>query len=218
VAQIFPRWSNRIPVAIAATVPVVVIGITFGLWYWGSPKFTDVGYRPTQPVPFSHKLHAGDMGMDCRYCHNTVEHGALAAIPPTQTCMNCHTQVLPESPKLAPVRHSYEADVPVEWVRVHLLPDYAYFNHSVHVAAGVGCASCHGRIDQMPVVTQAEPLSMGWCLECHRNPTPNLRPKSEVTNMAWDAATANYDPNQDPHRIRKAAELQPPQHCSGCHR
>ena len=222
MAQIFPRWSNRIPLAIAASVPIAVAAITFFFWYWGSPKFTDVGYRPAQPVPFSHKLHAGEMGMDCRYCHNTVERGAMAAIPPTATCMNCHAtgKVLPESPKLAALRTAVATETPVHWKRVHMLPDYAYFNHSAHLAAGVGCASCHGRIDQMPVVTQNQPLSMGWCLDCHRNPTPNLRPLDRITDMAWDQSDAkkSYDPASDPHRARKADTLQPPQHCSGCHR
>ena len=218
MAQIFPRWSNRLPLAIAAVVPLLVASLGGALWYWGSPKFTDVGYRPEQPVPFSHKLHAGEMGMDCRYCHNTVEKAAMAAVPPTSTCMNCHVNVLPESAKLARVRESAKNDVPIKWVRVHMLPDYAYFNHSVHLAAGVGCSSCHGRIDQMPVVAQAKPLSMGWCLECHRAPEGNLRPVSEITNMAWDPTTANYHADEDPKRIRKVKDLHPPEHCSGCHR
>jgi hypothetical protein len=154
--------------------------------------------------------------MDCRYCHNTVERAAHAAIPPTGTCMQCHQKlVLPESVKLAKVRISYATGKPMPWVKVHLLPDYAYFNHSVHIAAGVGCASCHGRIDQMKVVYQNEPLSMGWCLECHRNPEPNLRPRDEVTNMAYDPVAAGYDPNTDPERTRR---VNPPLHCSGCHR
>lgn len=216
MAQIFPRWTNRLPLLVGAGLPAVAAGVIFGIWYWFSPEFTDVGYQPEQPVPFSHQLHAGQMAMDCRYCHNTVEVAAHAAIPSTQTCMNCHVQVLPDSTWLAPVRESWETDTPVEWVRVHMLPDYAYFDHSVHVAAGVGCASCHGRIDQMAVVWQAEPLSMSWCLDCHRNTEPNLRPRDQVTNMAWDAAqAASYDPHADPNRTR---DVNPPVHCSGCHR
>ena len=215
MALIFPRWTNSIPLIAAVAGPLVLGGVVFGLWYWGSPKFTDVGYAPHQPVPYSHKLHAGDLGIDCRYCHSTVEKAARAAIPPTATCMGCHKKVQTESPKLALVRESFATDMPIPWIRVHQLPDYAYFDHSVHLAAGVGCATCHGRVDQMPVVEMAQPLSMGWCLDCHKNPKPNLRPRSEVTNMTYDPAAAGYDPDKDPERKRP---VNPPQHCSGCHR
>ncbi len=215
MAQLFPRWTNRVPLALAALPPVVGVVAIFVIWYWFSPKFTDVGYQPEQPVSFSHQLHAGEMGMDCRYCHNTVEEGAHAAVPPTATCMNCHATVLPESERLAPVRASAETGEPVEWVRVHMLPDYAYFDHSAHLAAGVGCSSCHGRIDHMEVVHQDQPLSMSWCLDCHRDPEPNLRPRSEITNMAWDTETADYNPHTDPTRER---DVNPPLHCGGCHR
>jgi len=215
VAQLFPQWTNRVPLMIAAGLPVIGGAVVFSVWYWFSPSYTDVGYMPEQPVPFSHALHAGELGMDCRYCHNTVEDAAHAAVPPTATCMNCHTTVVPESTQLAAVRESWQNDTPVPWVRVHMLPDYAYFDHSVHVAAGVGCASCHGRIDQMPVVYQAEPLSMGWCLDCHRDPEPNLRPREEVTNMSWLASEANYDPHAD---VTRSRDVNGPVHCSGCHR
>ncbi|MCB9728665.1 MAG: cytochrome c3 family protein [Deltaproteobacteria bacterium] len=194
---------------------MALTGAVGGVWYWFSPSFTDVGYRPEQPVPYSHALHAGDLGLDCRYCHNTVEVAARAAIPPTATCMNCHSQVRTDSPRLQKVRDSAETGEPIEWVRVHQLPDYAYFNHAPHIAAGVGCSSCHGRVDQMTLTTLSKPLSMGWCLECHRNPTPNLRPLDKVTQMDWDPETANYDPATDPARSR---QVNPPTHCSGCHR
>jgi hypothetical protein len=216
VAQIFPRWTNQVPLLLGAALPLGLIGVVLGVWYWFSPKFTDVGYAPVQPVAFSHQLHAGDLGMDCRYCHNTVERAGFAAVPPQQTCMNCHVNVLPESPRLALVRDTYASGEAIEWVKVHMLPDYSYFDHSAHLAAGVGCSSCHGRIDQMPVVYQHEPLSMGWCLECHRNPEPNLRPLDQITNMAWsEEDAAAYVPSEDPDRTR---EVNPPQHCSGCHR
>lgn len=212
---IFPRWTNNIPIAIGLLAPLAGAGVIFAVWYWFSPKYTDVGYRPEQPVPYSHKLHAGDMGIDCRYCHNTVEQAAHAAIPPTATCMNCHSQVKTDSLRLRKVRESYKTGEPIEWVRVHQLPDYAYFDHSAHVGAGVGCVSCHGRVDKMVVVQMAQPLSMGWCLDCHRNPTPNLRPLDQVTNMGWSAADEAYDPARDPDRKR---QVNPPLHCSGCHR
>lgn len=212
---IFPRWTNNIPIAIGLLAPLLGASLIFAVWYWFSPRYTDVGYRPQQPVPYSHKLHAGDMGIDCRYCHNTVEQAAHAAIPPTKTCMNCHSQVKTDSPLLRKVRESYETGESIEWIKVHQLPDYAYFAHAPHVAAGVGCASCHGRVDKMVVVEMKEPLSMGWCLECHRNPEPNLRPLDQVTNMDWDPAQEEYDPKRDPARKR---QVNPPLHCSGCHR
>jgi len=215
VAQLFPRWTNKLPLMLAAALPLGAAAVIAGVFYWFSPSYTDVGYQPEQPVPFSHKLHAGEMGMDCRYCHNTVEQAAHAAVPPTSTCMNCHAVVQADAPSLHPIRESYEEGTAVEWVRVHMLPDYAYFDHSVHVSAGVGCASCHGRIDQMEVVHQSQPLSMGWCIDCHREPEDNLRPRDEVTNMAWDVTTADYNPHEDPTRNR---DVNPPLHCGGCHR
>jgi hypothetical protein len=183
--HIFPKWVNYL-------LPFLVVGAMGagvyvpGVMFFGmSPKTTDVGYGPVQPVPFSHQLHAGQLGMDCRYCHTTVEKAGFAAVPATQTCMGCHTQVWNQSPKLAAVRESWATGKPVEWVKIHDLPDYAYFNHSAHVTAGIGCATCHGRIDTMEVVAQAQPLSMAWCLDCHRAPEKHLRPKSEITNMAY---------------------------------
>ena len=218
MAVIFPPFANRVPALIAVIAGLGGLSAAGGVTYYFSPEFTDVGYRPEQPVEFSHKLHAGDLGLDCRYCHNTVEEAAHAAVPPTATCMNCHKYVKTDSEKLALVRESYEEDKPIPWVRVHMLPDFAYFDHSIHVAAGVGCASCHGRIDQMDVVRQVEPLSMGWCLDCHRNPEPNLRPKGRdlVTKMDYiPGHEAWCDPANDPDR---GCEVIPPEHCSGCHR
>lgn len=215
MALIFPRWTNRIPPLIAIGGGLATVAVVGAFWYWGSPKYTDVGYAPLQPVAFSHRLHAGDLGLDCRYCHNTVERAAHAAVPPAATCMNCHSQVKSTSPRLEKVRESYNTGAPIEWVRVHQLPDYVYFDHRPHVAAGVGCASCHGRVDLEDVVELKEPLSMSWCLDCHRNPEPNLRPLDQVTNMAWDPAEHEYDPKTDPMRKR---QVNPPTHCSGCHR
>jgi hypothetical protein len=215
LSKLFPRWMNHLPTVLAVVGPLAGVGVVAAVNYWFSPKYTDVGYRPEQPVPFSHRLHAGELGMDCRYCHNTVERAAVAAIPPTNTCLNCHRYVKPDSEKLALVRASGETGQSIPWVRVHQLPDYSYFSHDVHLSAGVGCASCHGRIDQMERVTLSQPLSMGWCLECHRNPEPHLRPPSEITNMAYEPRAAGYDPKADPARQRA---LQPPENCSGCHR
>jgi hypothetical protein len=217
VRFVFPRWTNKIPAIIGISVPVVLVGAVGVVAYTFSPNFTDVGYAPLQPVPFSHALHAGEVGLDCRYCHNTVEEAGHAAVPATATCMNCHRHIATDSVKLAPVREAYATGAPIEWINVHMLPDYSFFNHSVHVAAGVGCASCHGRIDQMEIVQQDQPLSMGWCLDCHRNPDPHLRPLDQVTNMEYDPVAAGYDWRNDPQR-KGRHELNPPVHCSGCHR
>jgi Cytochrome c7 and related cytochrome c len=209
--QIFPRSLNYLPLVAAVGVAVLGGGLTFGIWYYFSPRNLQVGYAPEQPIPYSHKLHAGDLGIDCRYCHANIERSQEAMIPPTQACMGCHAVVKKDSPKLAALRASWETGNPVEWVRVHRVADYAYFDHSVHLAAGVGCVTCHGRIDQMEVVRQDQPLNMGWCLECHRNPGPNLRPKDQITNMTWTPS--------DAERAQFAeATLRGPEHCSGCHR
>ncbi len=212
---IFPRWTNRIrnwvAVWAAAAAVYVAVVITFGF----SPQATDVGYQPVQPVPYSHALHAGKLGMDCRYCHNTVEVSAHANIPPTQTCMNCHVSIRPASPKLAPVRESWATGKPVEWIRIHDLPDYVYFNHSAHVRRGVGCVTCHGRVDRMEVVYQVQPLSMQWCLDCHRNPQKYLRPVEEVTNMAWQPP----EPQEVfGRKLMQRYNIRPSTDCSTCHR
>jgi len=215
LAQIFPRWLNYLPLVAGLSAPVAGALVVGGIWYYGSPEYTDVGYRPVQPVPYSHALHVGELGIDCRYCHASVERSAVANVPPTQVCMNCHHVVKRDSPLLAAVRESLASGKPLRWVRVHNLPDYAFFNHAAHVRAGVGCVSCHGRVDQMEVVTQAEPLSMSWCLDCHRNPAPRLRPPEEVTNMEW------FPPRgQAQWASQTIAErgLAPPVDCSGCHR
>ena len=215
MAQIFPERSNLAPLVLGVALPAGLVGATLFIWYFFSPWYTDVGYQPKQPVPYSHKLHAGDMEINCRYCHAMVEVSPAAGVPPTQTCMNCHTLAKKDSPLLQPIRDSASTKFPMRWVRIHELPDYVYFEHASHVNAGVGCVSCHGRIDQMEVVTQSQPLSMSWCLDCHRNPGEQRRPVSEVTNMKWA-------PPKD--RAALAAQLQkehpvnPPTNCSGCHR
>ncbi|HEX7477968.1 MAG TPA: cytochrome c3 family protein [Polyangiales bacterium] len=209
--QIFPRSLNYLPLVAALGVAVLGGGVTTGIWYYFSPKNTQVGYAPEQPIHYSHKLHAGELGMDCRYCHANIERSQEAMIPPTQACMGCHAVVKKDSPKLAALRDSWKTGKPVEWVRVHRVADYVFFDHSVHLAAGVGCVSCHGRIDQMDVVRQDQPLNMVWCLECHRNPNPNLRPKDQITNMTWK-------PSAEEATQLAEVKLRGPQHCSGCHR
>ncbi|MEW6741661.1 MAG: cytochrome c3 family protein [Planctomycetota bacterium] len=206
---------DRLVKALGASIVLGIGYVVVLLAYGGSPRTTDVGYAPHQPVPYSHALHAGTLGLDCRYCHTTVEQAAHAAIPPTQTCMNCHTKVRAQSEKLAVVRESYQTGKPIPWVRVHDLPDYVYFNHSAHARRGIGCVSCHGRVDRMEVVHQAEPLSMGWCLDCHRQPELHLRPLEEITNMAW---VADEDPRPLARRLRDEYQINPSTDCSTCHR
>ncbi|MFO0566053.1 MAG: cytochrome c3 family protein [Polyangiaceae bacterium] len=209
----FPRWANKTRSFAAITLGVAPVYLTAFVWYGFSPKTTDVGYQPKQPVPYSHALHAGKLGIDCRYCHNTVDQTAHAASPPTETCMNCHARIWAESPKLEPVRESYKTGKPIQWAKVHDLPDYVYFNHSAHVTRGVGCVSCHGRVDRMEEVYQKEPLSMGWCLDCHRAPEAALRPPAEATNMSWVAPSPTFGAE-----FKKANNINPPEDCSTCHR
>ena len=215
MAQIFPKWTNKLPPILAAVSVLGLLAVIGFFWWFGSPKYTDVGYQPVQPVPYSHKLHAGDLGMDCRYCHTAVERSTVAMVPPTQTCMNCHVLVLPESEKLLPVRESWANKTPIPWIKIHKIPDYAYFDHSAHLRAGVGCASCHGRIDQMEVVRQVKPLSMGWCLECHRDPDMSLRPLDQITNMSW---TPPANQREYAAKVKVERNINPPTKCSGCHR
>jgi hypothetical protein len=211
----FPAWIDFALKAGGVGAGIGALYVVALLYYGIHPLAMDIGYEPEQPVPYSHALHAGELGIDCRYCHNTVEESAFASVPPTQTCMNCHSGIRPASEKLTPVRESYATGLPVEWVRVHDLPDFVYFNHSAHVNRGVGCVECHGRVDKMEVVYQDKPLSMAWCLSCHRDPDPNLRPLDQITNMTWD-------PGEDRRtfgaRLREATDVNPSTDCSTCHR
>ena len=212
---IFPKWLDQIrPVLALMLVGAPLYLITVGYYgFW--PTTRTQGYQPQQPVPYSHALHVGKLGMDCRYCHTTVEEAAFAAIPPTATCMNCHSSIWVNSPKLLPVRESYASGEPVEWLKVHDLPDFVFFNHSAHVTRGIGCESCHGRIDQMEEVYQFAPISMGWCLDCHRHPEQHLRPVEFVTTMG-------YVPSEDQQvlgqKLKEAGNINPSTDCNTCHR
>lgn len=214
--QLFSKKANKVPRMLLIGLIVFTTATILGIWYYFSPRFTDVGYMPEQPVPYSHALHVGKLGMDCQYCHTSVMQSAKANIPPTETCMNCHTQIKKDSPKIAPVREAWETGRPVEWVKVHKVADYAHFNHAAHVNVGVGCVSCHGRIDRMEVVYQTQPLSMGWCLDCHRAPEQHLRPVDQVTNMTWEVPN-NEDPIAYGRKIAEAKSIHAPQYCNGCH-
>ena len=190
MAQIFDRSSNalaRMSLVLTGLI-VIALGVTLDSLQ-RSPWVTRQGQRPDQPVPFSHKHHVQGLGLQCQYCHVTVEKSSYAGIPPTKTCMNCHAQIWTNAALLEPVRHSWETGQSLVWTKVHDLPDYVYFNHSIHVNKGLGCASCHGRVDQMPLMYQQNTLQMEWCLNCHRDPAKNLRPVSQVYNMAWEGPT-----------------------------
>lgn len=215
MAQIFKKSANLWPLYLLVAVVVLGAGVTGFFTYFASPKYIDVGYRPKQPVDYSHKLHAGDLGIDCRYCHTSVEVSAKALVPPTETCMNCHTLIGNDNQKLQPVRASWSDDTSIEWVRVHDLPDYAFFNHSAHVNVGIGCESCHGNVAAMEKIEQKETLSMGWCLTCHRAPQDHIRPLQDITKM-------NYQPlpghSEWAAKVIDEKNITPPTDCSGCHR
>ncbi len=215
--QIFHYSTNTLSkISIVATV-LVLAGVGGALF----ELLADSGYATRQneireqPVPFSHSHHVGSMGIDCRYCHTTVETAGFANIPPTKTCMNCHSQIWVNSPTLEPVRASYRSDQSIEWTRVHDLPAFVYFNHSIHVNKGVGCETCHGRVDQMPLMYQKASLEMRWCLDCHRNPEKYVRPKEAVFKMG-------YVPPEDQlvmgSRLVKENNIQRLDTCYTCHR
>ena len=184
--QIFRPSANTIAriVLVAILVgPFIFIGLAYAVML--SPYTTGQNVTLRQPIPFSHKHHVGDDGIDCRYCHTSVENSAFAGLPPTTTCMTCHSQLFTNSAMLAPVRESLAEHKPIHWQRVHRLPAYVYFDHSIHIAKGIGCTTCHGAVDTMPLMRQAAPLTMGWCLDCHRNPAPNLRPQAKIFDTQW---------------------------------
>jgi hypothetical protein len=242
--QIFTRGANLVPLKILLVLGALATAVPAAMWYYWTPKYTKVGYQPSQPIPFSHKIHAGQLGLDCRYCHSFVETAAHSNIPAAQVCMNCHSQVQKDNPKLEPLRQAWATGQPIPWVQIHKTPDFAYFNHSVHINRGVSCVSCHGRIDQMEVVYQHESLSMKWCLECHREPEKALRPLDKVTDLAWQPPTrgselaavlgvepkalnlkpdATLSPKSAQHvmgmYLKNKRGVNPPDsNCAGCHR
>jgi hypothetical protein len=216
MAQIFHRYAN----SYARASIVLALALAGGGFFAAdrlsrSPYVTRADTFREQPVQFSHQHHVGGVGIDCRYCHTSVETSASAGIPPTKTCMNCHSMIWADSPFLEPVRESFRSDQPLRWIRVHDLPDFAYFNHSVHVAKGMGCSTCHGRIDRMPLMYQSVSLQMEWCLECHRNPEKYVRPREAVFQM-------DYQPPPDQlelgARLVKAYDIKSLTNCSTCHR
>ncbi len=233
MASLFPKWTNVLPTVLALAGAGAMTTVVGGMWYYATPKFFRVGYMPTQPGGgFNHQLHAGKLGMDCRYCHTNVEKSYEANIPNVATCYGCHGEnllaVYSESEthkqKTEFVRTAYNANESIEWRRVHKVPDYVTnFPHHAHVAAGVSCYSCHGRIDTMPVVWQVESLSMSWCLDCHRSDDKNLVPREKVTNLQWveDHLNSRKEGNQQSIATARALvdglKKAPPANCGACH-
>jgi len=216
MSDVFPRWTNRLPGQIIFGLLLIGGAVTAGLTYYFTPKYTRVGYQPTQPVPFSHSIHVNQLGMDCRYCHDGVEESWYSNVPAADTCMNCHSAVRASDPRLEPVRASYKDEgKPVEWVQIHKLPDYAFFNHSVHVNRGVSCVECHGRVDQMDEVRHEKHFSMTFCLDCHRDPEKRLRPLDKITNLAYDRS---LDPENKDRNFVKEWHIKTSENCSACHR
>ena len=217
--QIFHHSTNALAkISIYGAIFVVVAALWATVELNRSAWNTGQWLERQQPVQFSHKHHVGDDGIDCRYCHTGVETSATAGIPPTKTCMTCHSVLFNDSGYLEPVRESYRTDSSIQWVKVHRLADYVYFNHSIHVNKGVGCSSCHGRVDQMPLVFQANTLLMEWCLDCHRNTEKVLRPMDKVFDMTWTAPANQAELGKKYHAdrdIRSTTELTS---CSTCHR
>jgi hypothetical protein len=216
MAQIFPRSMNFIA-RLSVAGGILAVG-ALGAALYGiemSPWFTDVNVAQPQPVPFSHKHHAGELGIDCRYCHTSVEKSSFAGLPPTQTCMSCHSQIWTNAKMLEPVRASYRDDKSIAWTRVNALPGFVYFDHSIHVSKGIGCTTCHGPMAEMPLTWRANTLYMSWCLDCHRQPEKYVRPKSEVFNP-------NYTPPANQmelgRKLVKEYKIQKLQNCSTCHR
>ena len=216
MAQIFHRSANSIArFSLLFAVLGATLGLTILLGASRAPNYTRENIVRDQPIQFSHKHHAGDDGIDCRYCHTGVETGAVAGIPPTKTCMNCHSVLFNSSAYLEPVRESYRTDKSIEWVRVHRLPDFVYFNHSIHVHKGVGCTTCHGQVDRMPLMWQENSLQMEWCLGCHRNPERYVRPRDQVFSTTYVPPANQLELGK---RLVAEYQIQKLTSCSTCHR
>ena len=216
MSQIFHHSTNTLS---RLSIFGGIFVIAFLVWAWAELNASTYATRAKvpveQPVPFSHEHHVGGLGIDCRYCHTTVENSSFANIPPTKTCMNCHSQIWSTAPMLEPVRESFRTDKSIRWIRVHDLPDYVYFNHSIHVAKGVGCTTCHGQVNRMPLMWQESTLQMTWCLDCHRHPERFVRPRSEVFSVTYVPPTDQLALGR---KLVKEYRIQSLTSCSTCHR
>jgi hypothetical protein len=219
MSQVFPKSANAWSKASVIAIVFVILALGWGvLTLQRSDLVTSANQFIEQPVQFSHQHHAGGIGIECRYCHTSVEVSPSAGIPPTKTCINCHSQIWNQSPYLEPVRASFRDDRPLNWIRVHDLPDFVYFNHSIHVRKGVGCETCHGRVDRMPLMFQAKSLQMEWCLDCHRDPARYVRPRDQITAMGYVPAEAQAELGPRLVREYKIADASALTSCSVCHR
>ncbi|MDB6053799.1 MAG: cytochrome c family protein [Verrucomicrobiales bacterium] len=216
MSDIFPRWTNRLPLKVAIGALLVASAATAGINYYFTPKYANIGYQPHQPVAFSHNIHATQLGIDCRYCHNGVEKSWYSNVPTSSTCMNCHNQVLKDDDKLALVRESAATGQPIPWIQIHKLPDYVYFNHSVHVNRGVSCVKCHGQVNHLDEVKQVKSLTMSFCLECHRDPSKHLRENKDVFNL--DLVISPEEQEKKGTEFVKNWHVNASQNCSACHR
>lgn len=217
MANIFPKWFNTLPIKFLFAATLLLLLVVVGVTYYFSPEYTRVGYAPTQPVSFSHEFHSGTLEIDCRFCHSFVDKSGHSNVPGSNVCMSCHSMVLKDDSRLAPVRQSFDSGEPIPWVRVHKVPDYVYFNHAVHVNRGISCVECHGNVDEMEIVYHAKKMSMGFCLDCHRNPEDYIRPVDEVYNLDWERPTNEKDIEEIEGFVHDWG-VNPPQSCSGCHR
>lgn len=236
MANIFPKWSNTVPLKVLIGLGLLGAGLAWGTMYYFSPKYSRPGYMPEQPVPYDHSFHVGELGLDCRYCHNNVDKSPHANVPAASTCMSCHTSVSTDSEALKPIQASYygedtnkngnldagedtnnngrlDAGPSIPWVRVHKAPDYAYFNHSIHVNRGISCVECHGDVTKMKEVRHVEHLGMAFCLKCHRNPEDAIRPLDKVYDLTWKP-----EDKKDGEKLKKNWHIHPPTSCTGCHR
>jgi len=219
MSQVFPKSANAWSKASIIALVFVLLGVGWlVLTLQRSDFVTGANNFVEQPVQFSHQHHAGGIGIECRYCHTSVEVSPSAGIPPTKTCINCHSQIWSTSPYLEPVRASFRDDKPLNWIRVHDLPDFVYFNHSVHVGNGVGCETCHGRVDRMPLMIQTKSLQMEWCLDCHRDPAKYVRPLDQITTMGYVPAAAQQELGAQLVQQYKIADTERLTNCSVCHR
>ena len=218
MAQIFHPSFNTIARASIFGAIFILAAVTWvGAKIYTSPYMTEQYVARAQPVPFSHEHHVSGLGIDCRYCHTSVEHSSFAGMPSTQTCMSCHSQIWTNAQMLAPVRRSFANNTPLAWTRVHNLPDYAFFNHSIHVAKGIGCSTCHGQVQHMPLMWKEATLHMQWCLDCHREPEKYIRPRDQVFNMEWTPPPNQLEQGRklvEQSRVH-TAQLD---NCSVCHR
>lgn len=222
MSDVFPKWTNKLPLQFIVGAVLTATAVTAGCWYYLTPKYARVGYQPRQPVFFSHAVHADQLGMDCRYCHDDVERSWYSNVPSSSLCMNCHNQVLKDDPRLALVRESVGTGQPIPWVQIHKLPDFAYFNHAVHVNRGFSCVECHGPVHKMDEVRHAQPFSMAFCLDCHRDPAARIRPLDQITNLDWQWSP---DPKENARlqalhgeRMVREWNVESLQSCSACHR